>query len=112
MVQVSLPSDGSHVAPPGLAVAVYPVIEDPPLLSGESHVTTMLESPAVPATFFGAPGRPKGFTPFDAGEAGDEPRALVAFTVKVYSVVAVRPVKSAESSVTVFSVHEGLHATV
>ena len=43
-------------APSGVAVAVYPVISDPPVLVGADHVTVIWPAPAVPAALVGAPG--------------------------------------------------------
>ena len=67
------------------AVAVYPVIGDPPL-SGASHVTstafTCELSTAV--TPVGAAGVVAGTTGADAGLTGLLPASLVATTVKVY----------------------------
>ena len=44
------------VAPPGLAVAVYVVMVEPPLLAGAEKVTEAWVSPAVAAPMFGALG--------------------------------------------------------
>jgi hypothetical protein len=44
------------VDPPGLAVAVYCVIADPPLLPGAVKVTVAWASPAVAVPIVGAPG--------------------------------------------------------
>jgi hypothetical protein len=41
---------------PGLEVAVYPVIVDPPLSVGTVQLTTTEESPRVPVTEVGALG--------------------------------------------------------
>src|SRR5664280_1735427 len=43
------------VAPPGVAVTVYPVIGEPPLLAGAVHDTTAWALPAVAVTPVGAP---------------------------------------------------------
>ena len=44
------------VAPPGLAVMVYPVIAEPPLDAGAVHETDAWVFPAVAATPVGDPG--------------------------------------------------------
>src|SRR3989344_887167 len=44
------------VAPPGLAVAVYPVMEAPPVLAGAVKPTEAWVSPAVAVPMVGAPG--------------------------------------------------------
>ena len=45
------------VAPPGLAVTVYPVMVPPPLLAGAVNVTEAWVSPAVALPIVGGPGR-------------------------------------------------------
>jgi hypothetical protein len=47
-----------QVAPPGEAVAVYPVIDAPPFEAGAAQVTATCPSAAVVLTVVGAPGRP------------------------------------------------------
>jgi hypothetical protein len=69
--------------PPPDAVTLYPVTAEPPSLAGADHDTSTEVSPATPVTFVGAPGKPNGVTAADATEAGESPRAFVAFTVKV-----------------------------
>jgi hypothetical protein len=44
------------VNPPGLEVAVYPVIAEPPLLAGAVNVTVACPFPAVAVPIVGAPG--------------------------------------------------------
>ena len=44
------------VAPPGLAVTVYPVIAAPPLLAGAVNAMLACVSPAVAVPIVGAPG--------------------------------------------------------
>jgi len=68
------------------ARTTYPVIAEPPLLTGAAHRAVALIVPpatpedAVPIT--GAPGTVAGVTVFDDAEAGLEPAALAAVTVK------------------------------
>ena len=80
------------VAPPGAAVTVYPVIGEPPLLTGAVHDTTATPFPAEAVTAAGAPGTVLGVTAADAADAGEIPVALVAVTVNVYAVPLTRPV--------------------
>jgi hypothetical protein len=44
------------VKPPGLEITVYPVIAEPPLLTGAANVTVAWALPAVADTPVGAPG--------------------------------------------------------
>jgi hypothetical protein len=80
-----------HVAPPGIAVTVYPVIGEPPVLTGADQLTVTWASPATPDTADGAPGTVRGVTEPDAADWGESPAALVATTWKVYGVPLVRP---------------------
>ena len=78
--------------PPGVAVTVYLVIAEPPLLLGALQVTTTAPLPAAPDTLVGACGTVAvGVTALLAAEDGDVPAALVAVTVKVYALPSVRP---------------------
>ena len=72
-----------HVAPPGLAVTVYPVIADPPLEFGVAHDTVAWPLPDVAVTPVGAPGTVAGIVEAEGAEARLVPIALVALTVKV-----------------------------
>src|ERR1035437_3034199 len=80
------------LAPPGDAVTVYPVIAEPPLLTGAVHDTTAWAFPGVAVTAIGAPGTVLGVTAALALDAGEVPAALAAVTVNVYAVPLVRPV--------------------
>ena len=71
------------VAPPGLAVTVYPVIAEPPLLAGAVHDTAACPLPATAVTAVGEPGIVVGVTAVLGAEAGEVPAAFVAVTVKV-----------------------------
>ena len=71
------------VAPPGLAVTVYPVTGEPPLLAGADHDTSACQFPATAVTPVGAPGTVFGVTAVLADEAVEVPAALVAVAVKV-----------------------------
>jgi hypothetical protein len=77
---------------PGVEVAVYPVIADPPLLAGAVNVTIACALPAVAIPIVGVPGTVEGVTEFEAALAGLFPLAFVAITVKVYAVPLVSPV--------------------
>jgi hypothetical protein len=71
------------VRPPGLLVAVYPVIALPPLEAGALKTTTTWPSEAVTLEIVGAPGTEMGVTLLVAPDAAPVPAALVAVTVKV-----------------------------
>ena len=74
------------LAPPGLAVTVYPVMALPPLLAGAVQLTLALALPAVAVTPVGAAGAvvvAVGVTGADAAENVPVPCALVARTVNV-----------------------------
>ena len=72
-----------HVAPPGLAVAVYPVMGEPPLLVGAVHSTLAVVPSAVATTSVGALGKSNGATGSVVLELVDVPNSVVAVTVKV-----------------------------
>ena len=87
-----------QVAPPGLAVTVYPVMAAPPLLVGTVQVTVacgvapLATPPTFPAaTPVGAPGTVAGTAGAEAADTAPVPAALVAVTVNVYAVPAVSP---------------------
>lgn len=71
------------VKPPGLEVAVYEVIAEPPFDPGAVKDTDTCAFPAVPMTVVGAPGTVAGVTEFDGAEAGPAPAAFVATAVNV-----------------------------
>jgi phosphoribosylcarboxyaminoimidazole (NCAIR) mutase len=77
------PPPVTHVAPPGEAVTVYPVIGLPPSEDGAIHMTSAEALPAVAVTPVGAPGTVAGTTADDAAEAGPVPIELLAVTAKV-----------------------------
>ncbi len=83
MVQESAPDDNPQVRPPGLAVAVYAVIVDPPLLTGASHDTTTCPLPLEASILVGASGTVIGVTTLEASDGLDVPAVLVAVTVNV-----------------------------
>jgi hypothetical protein len=80
------------VTPPGDAVTVYPVMAEPPLLTGAVHDTTAWAFPGVAVTAIGAPGTVVGVTAALGIEASELPAALAAVTVNVYAVPLTRPV--------------------
>ncbi len=98
IVQESAPGDHEHVPPPELAVTVYAVIVDPPLLASALHDTTTCALPLTPLTPVGAPGTATGVTAADAVEAVLVPALFVAVTLNVYAVPFVRPVTVQESA--------------
>ena len=79
------------LAPPGDAVTVYPVIAEPPLLTGAVQLTTTWALPGVADTPVGAPGTVLGVTGALADEASEVPATLAAVTVNVYAVPFVSP---------------------
>ncbi len=82
--------------PPGLQVAVYEVMGDPPSLAGAVNATVACALPGVAVPIVGAPGTVAGVTLFDAAEAGPVPSAFVAVTVNVYAVPFASPVTGIE----------------
>jgi hypothetical protein len=80
-----------QVDPPGLAVAVYCVIADPPFDAGAVQDTASWALPGVRLTPVGAPGIVDG-VPVAPADAGPVPMALVAVTETVYEVPLARPV--------------------
>ena len=71
------------VKPPGLEVAMYPVISDPPLLVGGVNVIEVCPFPAVAVPIIGASGTVEGVTEFEAELDALVPLAFIAVTVKV-----------------------------
>ena len=72
-----------HDAPPGEAVAVYPVTVDPPSSAGADHDTLAMPLPGVADAPVGAPGTVTvacGVT-LSVTDAGPSPSAFVATTV-------------------------------
>jgi hypothetical protein len=70
-------------APPGEAVAVYEVIDAPPLLAGAVQLTVACWSPATAEMPVGGSDGPVGVTALDAAEAEPVETALLAVTVNV-----------------------------
>ena len=68
---------------PGLEVTVYPVIAEPPLLTGAVNVTEAWAFPAVAVPIAGGPGTVEGVTEFEAELATLVPIAFVAVIVNV-----------------------------
>lgn len=71
------------VFPPGELVTVYELMATPPLDEGALKATTTWVLPAVALLMVGASGGPVGVTAVDGAEAGLEPPAFFATTVKV-----------------------------
>ena len=69
-----------QVKPPGLAVAVYPVIELPPFDAGAVHDRDTWVSPGVAVLSVGAPGTVRGVAD-SALDAGPGPATFEAATV-------------------------------
>jgi len=79
-----------QVAPPGLAVAVYPVMALPPLEAGADHASDTWPLLGVAEFRVGAPGTVRGVAESEL-DGGPPPAAFVAVTVKEYDVPFVRP---------------------
>jgi hypothetical protein len=77
---------------PVFDVTVYPVIAEPPLLTGGVKVTVAWPLPATALMLVGDPGALSGVTELLADEGVLVPIAFVAVTVNVYVVPFVRPV--------------------
>jgi hypothetical protein len=100
---------------PGLEVTVYEIIALPPFEAGGVKLTVAWALPAVAVTPVGAPGTVGlglGVTLFEAADAGPLPIALVAFTVKVYAVPFVSPVRIIGLDAPVAVMLPGLEVTV
>lgn len=82
-VQLVAPAGAVHVAPPGEAVTVYPVIAAPPSLIGAVNETVALESPATAVMDVGASGADAGVAVTETVEDSESPTPLVAMTLKV-----------------------------
>ena len=70
---------------------LYPVIAEPPSLTGAVHDTTAWAFPGTADTAVGGSGAILGVVAALASDAGDVPTTLVAVTVNVYAVPFVRP---------------------
>jgi len=70
---------------------LYPVIAEPPSLTGAVQLTSASALPAVAITAVGAPGTVLGVTAALSNDAGEVPTTLVAVTVNVYAVPLTRP---------------------
>jgi hypothetical protein len=83
-VTVQVVVAAEQVKPPGEEVAVYPVMAEPPLLTGAVQETTdwalALEVAVTPV---GAPAGVAGMAAAEAAEGDPVPVPLVAVTVKV-----------------------------
>jgi hypothetical protein len=72
---------------------VYEVTAEPPFEAGAAKLTVAERLPvAVATTELGAPGAPTVVTEFEGLDAAEVPAELVALTVNVYAVPAVKPV--------------------
>ena len=91
-VQLVMNDGAMHVAPPGVALAAYPVSGEPPSLLGADQETVTDPSPGRPVTFWGCAGTPRTTTDGDGLDGAPVPDALVAVTVNVYVWPFVRPV--------------------
>jgi hypothetical protein len=100
------------VIPPGLEVTVYPVIAEPPLLTGAVNVTVTWPLPAVAVPIVGAPGTVDGVTEFEATLGRPVPLAFVAVTVKVYAVPLMSTITVIGLAVPVEVIPPGFEVTV
>lgn len=81
-----------RVNPPGVEVAVYEVTAEPPVEAEAPKLTVALRLPVVVAiTDVGAEGAPTVVIELEALDAEPVPAELVALTVNVYAVPAVKP---------------------
>jgi hypothetical protein len=90
-VQLVEPTGTLHVAPPGEAVTVYPVMAEPPLSVGGVKETRALPLPSTAETDVGDCGTVAGVAVTNAVEDSESPTPFVAMTRKVYSTPFVRP---------------------
>jgi hypothetical protein len=81
-----------QLSPPGEATDVYDVMANPPSLEGAVQLTAADPLPVTAVTPVGAPGTVAGIATFEIPGVADEPRLLLATTLKVYEVPLVRPV--------------------
>ena len=81
-----------EIVEPSLAVTVYPVTDDPPLLVGAVNETVTCASPLATVTPVGALGTVDGVAADEAVDWADVPIPLVAVTLNVYGVPFVNPV--------------------
>ena len=72
-----------QLKPPGVEVAVYAVIAEPPLEADPVQETVTCVLPAIPVTEVGASGVVLGVTEEEAVDAKPVPEPFVAVTVKV-----------------------------
>jgi hypothetical protein len=96
-----------HVNPPGVDVAVYAVITEPPVLAGVSQRTATRVSPAVAVTDNGAVGAvaaERGVT-VTMADAGLSPNRFTAFTRKDTGTSGVILVRVAVTAVETSSFH-------
>ena len=78
--------------PPGMDVAVYCVIVEPPFDAGAVNATAaVVPSVTVTVPMPGAPGGPRMVTGADGEDGVEVPAAFVAVTMNVYGVPAVSP---------------------
>jgi hypothetical protein len=92
MLHVSTDALGeSHVNPPTVLVAVYPVIALPPSTTGATQRTLADASPETAVTPVGAFGATRTTIAEVAAELGLSPLRFRAFTTKVYVAPVVRP---------------------
>ena len=82
IAHVSGPLLHTQLWPPGEAIAVYAVIESPPLALGAFHVIVACAGAVETVTLVGAPASVRGLLVAGA-LAGEVPMAVVAVAVKV-----------------------------
>ena len=91
MIVQEFPLVETHVAPLGLAVAVYREMGRPPLLVGAVQETFIERFPANALTAVGAEGAVAGMTGAEGDEGSEEPLLFDPVTLKVYDVPLERP---------------------
>jgi hypothetical protein len=81
-----------QVAPPGVAVTVYRVIEAPPSAAATQDTVDSVDSNELATTPVGAVGTVDGVAEFERADAGPVPAGFAAVMVNRYAMPLVRPV--------------------
>lgn len=98
--------------PPGVAVARYPVIAEPPSDVGAFHEIKASPSPRIAVTPVGGIDSAAGVTALDADEKTEAPTALKALTVNVYCTPFVSPVTVQDKPEVVQVIESGVDVTM
>ena len=98
---MSVTSTGALNTPSIAVVMRYPVIGEPPVNEGGTHVRVTLRSPGATARPVGGSEMVRGTITAEGADAGPMPRAFTAATRKVYEAPLVSPVTTADLPVPV-----------